>query len=252
MSVMLISLVTSCENNSVLPEPFIEDGSYGIIPLRIGNSWEYKSYNLRKDGSILREGNSIRYKIISMSYDPSHKILDPVYNKSTEWLDTTYSSIWQLDPQVSFFRNYKEGLYIMGGGEPAMGGYPADTLYAKVLYLKYPVTKGEKWRSPGLSQPLSIPLNEPYLLNDTTTYSCIDTDVKFETPLGVFSCTVYYHRYRLKTSDDVVGPYDIYEYYSESVGLVAVITNKYDDYYKQSYPLYKQVLISANVINKRN
>jgi hypothetical protein len=139
----------------------------------------------------------------------------------------------------------------MGGREPAMGGYPADTLYIKILNLKYPVNKGEKWRSP-MSRAFQLRLSEQSLLNDTTTYSCIDTNAKFETPLGIFSCIVYYHRFRLKTSEDEVGPYDIYEYYSENVGLVAVITNKYNDYFKQSYPLYKQVLVSANVINNKN
>ncbi len=248
--IVTVLLLNSC-NHSTLPEPIIEDGSYGIVPLRVGNSWEYKKYNLRKDGSILREGNRIRYKIISTSYDPSHKIQDPVYNISTEWLDTTYSSIWQQDPQVSFFRNYNEGLYIMGGKEPAMGGDTANTIYIKILNLKYPVNKGEKWRSP-MSHAFQLRLSEQSLLNDTTTYSCIETNAKFETPLGIFSCIVYYHRFRLKTGEDEVGPYDIYEYYSENVGLVAVITNKYDDYYKQSYPLYKQVLISANVINNKN
>ena len=241
-----------CKDNSVRPEPIMEDGSYGILPLKVGNTWEYQQYVLKKDGSILKEGNRIRYKIIGTSYDPSHKILEPVYNMSLEWLDTTYNPAWQLDPLTPFLRNYNDGLYIMGGRETAMDGYTPDTLYTKILNLKYPVYKSEKWRSPGLSNSFFFPLNEPYLIKDTTTYICVTTDAKFETPVGIFSCIVYYHRYRLTTSDDEVGPYDIYEYYCENVGLVAVVTNKYDDYYKQSYPLYKKVLISTNVINNKN
>ncbi len=249
--IIIVLQLNSC-SHSTLPEPFIEDGSYGIVPLKVGNSWEYKNYILRKDGSILCEGNRVRYKIISTSYDPSHKIQDPIYNMSIEWLDTTYKNTWIGTPQVPFLRNYNDGLYLMGGRIPAMGGEPGDSLYIKILNLKYPITKGEKWRSPGLQVPFISRLSGPSLLNDTTTYTCLGTDEKFEIPLGIFSCIVYYHRFKEIQGDDVLGPYDIYEYYSENVGLVAFITNKYDDYYKQSYPLYKQVLVSTNVIKNKN
>ena len=93
-SFVLITLIMmGCNDNSVRPEPIMEDGSYGILPLKVGNTWEYQQYVLKKDGSILREGNRIRYKIIGTSYDPSHKILEPVYNMSLEWLDTTYNPV---------------------------------------------------------------------------------------------------------------------------------------------------------------
>lgn len=60
-------------------------------------------------------------------------------------------------------------------------------------------------------------LQMQYTITDTLVYSCADTDAVFSTPVGVFSCTVYYHRI-IDNEGDAVSKQDLYEYYSKGVG----------------------------------
>jgi hypothetical protein len=245
--IIIVLALNSC-NHSTLPEPFIEEGSYGIVQLKVGNIWEYNWEKFSRDSIIINE-RKLRYVVTERSFDPKKKIVEPVYGVSTVYF---YNNEWGLPSlSVYFYRNYNDGLYIMGGKEPANIGYPPDTLYTKILRLKYPVSKGDKWRGPGKTEmSFSFPLYEPFLLTDTTTFTCLNIDAKIETPLGIFSCIVYFRSYI--PQDDVNQILDIYEYYSANVGLVAIITKQRKHQDLKSYPYSQQMLITTNFINNKN
>lgn len=229
--VLILLQQTACEQ-SVEVQPVPEEISEGILPLRVGYYWEYITYVLREDSSVGLEFSRASYKVIRTSYHPSRINRDLLFH----WVfinpyDNNQSQFeW-------FFRNYDDGLYLMGGR------MPTDSISTQILELKYPVKKGESWKTPHLVYNL---LERKYMIPDTITYTCVDTNAIFETPLGKFSCVVYYHREKL--DEDVLGKADIYEYYSKEVGAVGSITNSYFDYNQKSYPSFKRVLVKTNVI----
>ncbi len=140
------------------------------------------------------------------------------------------------------YRNYDDGLYQMGGT------MPTDSIYTKMLLYKYPVQKGETWISPHLVYDL---LQEKYMIPDSITYTCIDTNALFETPLGGFSCVVYYHREKLPEEDVLDRWQIIYEYYSIGLGLVGEITCGYHESTQKTYPVSKRILVATNVITSK-
>lgn len=119
---------------------------------------------------------------------------------------------------------------------------PTDSIYTKILLHKYPVQKGDTWRYPNLIYDLRT---RQYEILDTITYTCVDTSVDFETPLGKFTCVVYFHREQVE--EDVLVKHDVYEYYSVKVGAVGVITSNYFESNKQTIPSSKRVLVATNV-----
>lgn len=228
----------SCSN---IVEPIVpkEESSNGILPLQVGYYWKYKNYYLKSDGSISGEGIEEDYRITKYSsirfgteeYKVFHRIsgyFDPTINQyrygSDEWL----------------LRNFDSGLYLMGGK------YRNDSIYTKLIWYKYPVKKGDTWKSPHLVYDL---VEQKYIIKDSTTYTCTETDALFETPLGSFTCIVYYHRVRIHDYD-VDDTKDYYEYYKSGIGKVGVVTYRYDVKEKYSYPIMKSILFETNVIQK--
>ncbi len=236
----------SCDP-SLLPPPSIEDGSFGLLPLKVGNSWEYRWEKYKRDSTKIDE-RKFKIDVSERSFDPKNKFINPVYGCRNAFFD---NNEWKLTSgTVYFYRNFEDGLYIMGGKEPMASVNAPDTLYTKVLYLKYPVEKGEKWKSPGLLIPFSFPIYEQYLLNDTTTYTCLGTNVKIETSIGLFSCIIYHHIYKPQNDVDLI--LEIYEYYSPEAGLIEVITNQRRNLDVKNYPYSKQIIITKNFTSNIN
>jgi hypothetical protein len=83
------------------------------------------------------------------------------------------------------------------------------------------------------------------MIPDSTTYRCVDTSARFETPVGTFTCVVYNH---LAESDpDVSAKDDIYEYYAKNVGKVGSITYSYFEDTQKRRMHYKSILVGTNV-----
>lgn len=240
---LLLPVLFTQMSCSHVVEPIVpkEESSNGILPLKVGYYWKYKNYYLKSDGSISGERIEEGYKITKYSsikieteeYKVFHRIsgyFDPSINQyrygSDEWL----------------FRNFDNGLYLMGGN------YRNDSINTKLLWYKYPVKKGDTWKSPHLVYNL---IEQKYMIKDSTIYTCTETDALFETPLGNFICVVYYHRVNYHDYD-VYGIEDIFEYYTEGVGLVGFITYGYDEKSKLSYPGRKKILFETNVNSKQN
>jgi len=210
--------------------------SNGILPLKVGYYWKYKNYNLREDSSIAGEGIDDEYKITKYSKitlgDTNYVVFHSIYG----YLDSTG---YIFDSDEWYLKNFHDGLYLMGGN------YEADSIYAKLIWYKYPVKKGESWQSPHLVYNL---IQNKYLIEDTVSYTCIDTSAIFNTPLGNFKCVVYYHRW-VDNEGDAMSIWDIYDYYSYNMGLVGELTYEPDPTTQKDIPLYKKVLTQTNVNN---
>ncbi|MEW6509301.1 MAG: hypothetical protein AB1432_16340 [Bacteroidota bacterium] len=228
-------LLLRCDNTLETDLPNESVISRGILPLKVGYYWIYRDYDLKADGSIneLIPYTEFKYLIKSSSWITVDNESYLVFRRTWKYTNSeNYSTSEWL------FRNFNDGLYAMGGK------MPTDSIFTKLLKYKYPAQKGESWRSPHLVYDL---YDRKYKILDTVKYTCTDTNVVFETPIGSFSCTVYYHREDL--DDDVSGKLDIYEYYSKDVGLVGSMTFGYFEDNQKSIPKYKRILISANVFS---
>jgi hypothetical protein len=140
------------------------------------------------------------------------------------------------DPVEWFFRNYPDGLHLMGGRTDS------DSAYQKKMFLKYPVAPGESWETERLVYDF---LDEQFHVLDTVTYTCTDTNAVFAAKAGAMSCIVYYHKMD-SPEPDVQASYAIYDYYHPQVGLVgrisyAVIPSR------GRFPRFYLTLTSTNV-----
>lgn len=227
---VLASALVNC-HHSTEPEPDPIDNvvSQGIHPLKVGYYWHYKTVALNEDSTEGNEIEQVRFEITRRSSNPQipdeplfHKVfVNPYTNGRSEfeWL----------------YRNYDDGLYLMGGK------MSTDSVYAGIRLFKHPAAKGESWTSPHLLYNL---IEREYQIPDSTVYTCIDTNAVFETPLGTFSCVVYYHRELL--DEDVSAKSDLYEYYSSEVGLVGIVTMSY--FNQQTFPKSKRILVGTNAL----
>jgi hypothetical protein len=214
-----------------------EEASFGIVPLKVGNYWEYKTYASREDSSTGLEIGRASWKVTRTSLDPSHVNQGPLFHRVfINPYDNSRSEFEWL------YRNYTDGLYQMGGT------MPSDSTYTKILLYRYPVQKGETWKSPYLVYDLQ---QRKYLIPDTIVYTCVDTNAAFETPLGKFSCIVYYHR-MIDNEGDAVSKQDIYEYCSKEVGVIGIITLVFDDALQKRFPYSKRVLVATTILDSKN
>ncbi|MFO7446113.1 MAG: hypothetical protein R6W90_07080 [Ignavibacteriaceae bacterium] len=235
-SIVIAIIFISCndENNSIVPpDPPDEDTavSYGIVPLKKGFFWKYKEFRLNEEGNIRSELMEHEYRVIKSSVSGIGEMNDTVFHR------VYVSTVHNIPSEFEWlFRNYHDGLYLMGGI------MPSDTMEIKLLDLKYPMAKGEIWEKYRLVYNL---IEEKYLIFDTITYTCIDTNAVFETPLGNFNCIVY--NYQMEQDEDVEERLNIFEYYSLNVGLVGRIYKGYFDHPDSSYFKSKWVLYQTNV-----
>jgi len=225
-----------CEQ-SLEPKPVIQEVSYGILPLKVGYHWEYKTYALNGDSSTGLQVDWAIYDVTRVSFDPSQTNRDALFHRV---YTNPYTN--QQDSFEWLYRNYENGLYQMGGTTPT------DSIYTKLLLYKYPVQKGETWTSPHLVYDFG---GGKYVVPDSITYTCVDTNALFETPLGSFYCVVYYHREELPEEDVLDRWHFIYEYYSTIVGLVGMVTYGYHEFTQQTYPVSKTILVGTNVITTK-
>jgi hypothetical protein len=240
--VMAMLFLNSCnKENLVEPEqPKVEETSNGILPLKVGYYWKYKNYYLKEDGSIANEDLEDEYMITKSSSINVNNESYIVFHRIYGYLDPVIAA-YRYGIDEWLFRNFDNGIYQMGGK------YKTDSIYTKLIWYKYPVRKGETWKSPHLTY---YPIEAKYMIADSITFTCTDTNAVFETPLGNFNCVVYYHRE--KQDEDVAALLDIYEYYSYGIGLVGRKIYSYFPFDQKSYPKSKRLLYETNVITNKN
>jgi hypothetical protein len=226
------SLLSTCTHVSG-PEQPDEQTSLGIIPLKVGYYWNYATFALSEDSSIGPQNGSAKFEIVRISINPTGG--ETLFH----WADVNPNTNRPSDFEW-LYRNQSDGLYMFGGK------MPTDSIFTRILLYKFPVAKGETWMSPHLVYDL---LQMRYTIPDTLVYKCVDADAEFDTPVGVFSCTVYYHRI-IDNEGDVVSTQDLYEYYAKGVGHVGTVTLTYAGPLKKMVPLSRTVLTETNIITR--
>ncbi len=227
---MLMVLVFSC--NNIEPEEIVihETENNGLVPLKVGNYWKYKVDWLKEDGSFSYAGWPYEAKITGQILSSLAQNDRPRYKR------VYVNKFGNVDPFEWFYRNEEDGLYLMGGKNTN------DSAFVKLLYLKYPVKKGETWLYTDLFFDV---YEEKYILDEPIQYTCIDTAAIFDTPLGSFKCIVYYCREEI--ASDVSAEHDVYSYYAPNIGLVGIVTNSYFKGWNKSFPKTKTYLVETNV-----
>lgn len=189
--------------------------SQDLVPLAVGNYWEYETTYL----DVLKD--TIRYEVTAKAEVP---VGDTSY--------TAYAANFlpfppDLEPYYWLRRNGEQGLYSMGG----ISG--ADTLFMNEVEYKFPSEVGEIIETPQVS--FSYDRFEFYL-SDTLSITLIDDDREIVTPAGNFPCFVF--KFTISQGIDVLRGWDYYLHYSPGVGLVAQIAtteNNPDDIKEEMY-----------------
>lgn len=168
-----------------------------LIPLAVGNYWEYETTYL----DVLKD--TIRYEVTA-------EVEVPVGDTSYTAFAGNYLPLPpDLEPHYWLRRNGKNGLYMMGGISET------DTLFMNGVLYKLPSEIGETIQSPQVS--FSYDRLEFYR-SDTLSITLIDDNREIVTPAGKFECYVY--SFTLSAGDDVAERLAYYIYYSLGVGLV--------------------------------
>ena len=210
LSAAIMLLLTLSCSNLFEPETPVAEGGV-LIPLAVGNYWAYRD-SFYSDNSPI-EGLTDSAKVV-ITNEFSH----------LPGSGDQQSYIWQwyypLDQELDYkwiYWNGTDGVYILGGLSSA------DTLYTKHRILKYPVRLYASWEVPRLVYDL---IDQQWLLDPDSsfTYSCVAIDSLLMTPIDSFRCVVFHHRRR--QAEDVAGYWDIYDFYTPDIGLVAQITLK--------------------------
>jgi hypothetical protein len=219
-----LSLLVSCTNNPITSNPSENEV---LLPLSSGNSWFYVTYTYMGDSVIPGLTDSNRTTIIGQTI---------VYHNGQQY-DVSIAAFFYpsnaAQPVDSkwLYWNGNDGLYILGGLASK------DTLIDKLLYLKYPVARGDTWIAPHLTYDLIL---NRFFVDDTLSYNCVSTDEELVTPAGTFQCYVYHHR--IRPEEDVLEYWDYYEYYALGIGKVGtIIRSSLDGSMKSKSLLYLYV-----------
>lgn len=150
LSTLFNMLFFGCNNSeSVKPTPV--DTSV-ILPLKIGNSWHYKSYEYDTTGKLTDTWN-IYYQVIDQFY-VGYNLVSKMKITNDLTNDTMYL----------FYFNKADGCY---------WGFYDSSVFKSVLYYKYPGKAGDIWKLRYGSVKI-ISINE--------TFTC---------PAGSFNCYKY-------------------------------------------------------------
>ncbi len=130
-----------------------------IIPLAVGNSWQYATYRFRSSNS------------------------DSIYN-----IDTVVNNIireiilnnekWFIGGHEEFaLTNRKDGLWMIE--EIGDGVFPVESAS---LFFKYPTTVGDEWHWPSIKDTIRTAGINELIVVPGGTFKCIDYQVKYSTP----------------------------------------------------------------------
>ncbi len=184
--ILIAIAIVSCEKEN-------DSEDMKLVPLDIGNKWEYNSYQVQSGEEILIGSNSVEIdSILTLDIEGDEK---EVYRE----ISTDGYSL-----NTSFVNNTKEGFYMFGeyadfhieyaGGANMIIDYEGDYLLTySSLIAKFPVSIGETWNSTGIRFTMTY-------LEDTIKITpfyyqleikCIGTNLKVQTDKGSFDCIGY-------------------------------------------------------------
>ena len=168
-----------------------------LMPLAVGNYWEYESIILS------RHRDTLRQEVTAEVHVPIGDTIYTAYAMNFVPLPPDFPSYYWLR------RNGEEGLYLMGGIADT------DTLFMYEVEYKLPIRVGEVFEAPQIAFSFS---RHEFYISDALRITLVDDDREVVTPAGKFECYVY--NFDLSAGDDVVERLDYYMFYSPGVGLV--------------------------------
>lgn len=190
---IIILLIVGCFRTP--PDPI-------FFPIAEGNTWVWET----------------TYDTVNTIFvtnpDTSRRVIEDVYAKLINELNENIGALsWTERSDTTgaelIFCNETEGLYSLGFVVGDSIGY-----FDPQLTYKYPVTVGDIWPVklyfPSLRSPWTRYVR-------TIKYSCVATNESFNTPLGAFDATVYYH-----LSKYAINGYNLhyFEFFTRGVGKV--------------------------------
>lgn len=170
-----------------------------IIPLSVGNYWEYVDSTYSSTGAFIKADTS-RLAIRG----------DTTIQYQGQGVHVFYWH-WTTSPDADWLvRNDGDGLYFYGG-RTSKGVF----LLGKSLNEKFPASAGDSWQKPEYIYQTG---DSAFSVPDTVTVQCVATDSMFATGAGVFKNYVY--TYSRKT---VLTPAVTELYYAPNKGFIGSI-----------------------------
>ncbi|SNC75485.1 hypothetical protein SAMN06265337_2898 [Hymenobacter gelipurpurascens] len=178
-SLLLPGLLFSCQKEEELQPPIEQ-----IIPLQVGNEWQYREYLYNRDGSLTD----------SMGIYTRSVLRDTVINKST-WYILNDRSIVQNARQGYAYYNAasNQGLLVYQGGD--MGGVGYNYVYPTYNLWVYTVPTHDRKPIPHSRQMLSGNLYQVEYQYNYSSPASVQTQKREEwvvPNIGVARADVYY------------------------------------------------------------
>ena len=209
LTVISLLLFNSCdssvevENNSVL------------LPLSVGNYWKYVIYSYSLSGEILPDATD------SLLLTIDEELIVSLDGKIYKGGVMTRKFGDNIFPEARWiYSNLNDGLYYLGGYADT------DTLYKKILYLKYPAVESETWSLSYMAFDL-ITKTFIYDPDSKTTFSCLSLNKTVKTDIGKFVSICYF--FSEKPEEDVSDSWDYCLYYAHNIGLIEMEVRSAND-----------------------
>jgi len=224
-------LITGCSDLSIdnVSEGTLTIESPGIIPLKIGNTWQYKIYEYANDTSYFNR----EYEI---SISENNLLILNGEETNTFNFNFMHALRNEIRPVDWYYSNSNEGLRFYGGKTSS------ETYKCNWLRLKYPCTINDSWDFLFLYGYSDGSIGE--ISNQIIT--CIDTNRSFITPLQTFECFVYSYNDE-EDHGDYKMRYEINEFYKPFVGLIGINIYYFDTSTDEKFLLYQYRLNYTNV-----
>jgi len=232
ISVICILSMIGCEKKDNPTEPD-DKAADTIMPLKVGNFWNFVDSTFADDGTFLSED----YSKLSISGKE-------LINYNGKQIEMFYWNWYDMDEYIPrdakwLVTNESNGLNFYGGKY-----LNANFVFTKTLSIKFPVAAGEIWQKINYSYSSE---EQSFYISDTSDITCVSVNQNFQTGSGKFSCYVYHYK-----SNSFYGPSDTYVYYAVNIGYVGLIT-KYNNtiIYKKTMTGYSlQKSNSKNFVSK--
>ncbi|MGB2868591.1 MAG: hypothetical protein WBD36_09080 [Bacteroidota bacterium] len=212
MVVAVLAALWGCKKDN---NPVANNTPSYIIPLAVGNQWDYVDSLFNSTGGFLRVDSSSLRIVGKTTVQYQSQSQDVYY---WNWLNNLTKQ-----PSASSWltANESDGNYGIGGIS-SKGTF----VLARTLWAKYPSNVGDSW------QRANISLNgdSTFSISDTSTVTVLAVNEVFPTRTGNLTCYVYNYQREGTVSTSV--------YYSIDIGYVGVIVRS------NGYVTFKKTLRS--------
>ena len=195
--IFIIIIFSSIKCNNSAPTTPKQD-EISFWPLTVGNKWCFQSY-------CIKDNN--KYNVDSTVFTIINERNISFQNQSVLVNEIQLSR----NNDINYIKQEDDGIYFYGIVTPS------DTLIFKNLFLKYPCSKGERWKY----KIYGITLENKIYLSDSIDVQCINTNVNINTFYGGYTCYEYFFQ-TINERDNFTEIFDFHWYISPSIGPVCI------------------------------